>query len=86
MFVLVMIQDLLGELDCRIVGPAATVAEALAIAESGGIDAALLISISGMWSPDIPWRTDWPRDACLSPSLTGYSTGELEGRALADRS
>jgi CheY-like chemotaxis protein len=40
--VLLMIEDLLDDLGCHVVGPASTVPEALALAEAGGFDAALL--------------------------------------------
>jgi len=37
-----VIEDMLAEFDCEMVGPAANVADALALAERGGFDLALL--------------------------------------------
>jgi CheY-like chemotaxis protein len=42
MVIRVMIEDLLGEFGCRVVGPAGSVAEALTLARSADIDVALL--------------------------------------------
>ncbi|PZR34996.1 response regulator [Caulobacter segnis] len=42
LFVAMLVEDLLGDLGCQVVGPASSAAEAIRIAESGTFDFALL--------------------------------------------
>jgi CheY-like chemotaxis protein len=78
MIVLVMIEDLLSELGCRIVGPAVSVAEALALAEAGGFDAALLDLNLGRGETSYPVADVLAQRRIPFAFVTGYSADMLQ--------
>ncbi len=77
-FITVMIEDLLGDLGCRIVGPAATVADALTLAEAGGIDAALLDLNLGHGETAYPVADLLSQRLVPFAFVTGYSADVLK--------
>jgi CheY-like chemotaxis protein len=89
MFIMVMIEDLLGDLGCRIVGPAATVADALALAEAGGIDAALLDLNLGYGETGYPVADLLAQRDVPFAFVTGYSADVLRpphsGRPILEK-
>ncbi len=88
-FIMVMIEDLLGDLGCRIVGPTATVAEALALAEAGGIDAALLDLNLGHGETAYPVADLLAQQQVPFAFVTGYSADALkpphDGRPILEK-
>ncbi len=88
-FILVMIEDLLAELGCRVVGPAATVAEALALAEAGGIDVALLDLNLGHGETGYPVADLLAERGVPFAFVTGYSADVLKpphsGRPILEK-
>jgi CheY-like chemotaxis protein len=89
MFVLVMIEDLLADLGCVIVGPAASVAEALALADTGGIDAALLDLNLGHGETAYPVADRLAEHRVPFAFVTGYTADELQsphaGRPILEK-
>ena len=89
MFIVVMIEDLLGDLGCQIVGPAETVGEALALTEAGGIDAALLDLNLGHGETSYPVADLLARRQVPFAFVTGYSADALEppyvGRPILEK-
>ncbi len=87
--VLVMIEDLLGDLGCRIVGPAGTVAEALALAEAGGFDAALLDLNLGRGETSYPVADALAQRGIPFAFVTGYTADALvaphNGRPILEK-
>jgi CheY-like chemotaxis protein len=72
-----LLEDMLAELGCVVVGPATGVAKALALIEAGGIDAAVLdVNLNG--------ETSYPIADALT--LRGvpfiFSSGHAKGRLL----
>ncbi len=89
MIVLVMIEDLLDDLGCTVVGPAATVAEALTLAEAGGFDAALLDLNLGRGTTSYPVADVLARRGVPFAFVTGYSADVLtpphDGRPILEK-
>jgi DNA-binding NarL/FixJ family response regulator len=65
MMVAMLLEDMLGDLGCRVVGPVATAEAALAKLEERVVDAAL---ISVMGRAAIRWRMHWRRGGSRSRS------------------
>jgi CheY-like chemotaxis protein len=87
--VLLMIEDLLDDLGCRVVGPAATVPEALALAEAGGFDAALLDLNLGRGETSYPVADLLAARRVPFAFVTGYSADALvpphNGRPILEK-
>jgi CheY-like chemotaxis protein len=87
--VLLMIEDLLDDLGCRVVGPAATVPEALALAEAGGFDAALLDLNLGRGETSYPVADMLAARQVPFAFVTGYSADVLvpphNGRPILEK-
>jgi CheY-like chemotaxis protein len=87
--VLLMIEDLLDDLGCQVVGPAATVPEALALAEAGGFDAALLDLNLGRGETSYPVADMLAARQVPFAFVTGYSADVLapphRGRPILEK-
>jgi CheY-like chemotaxis protein len=79
--VLLMIEDLLDDLGCHVVGPASTVPEALALAEAGGFDAALLDLNLGRGETSYPVADMLAARHVPFAFVTGYSAVSTSARA-----
>jgi CheY-like chemotaxis protein len=89
MIVLVMIEDMLADLGCQVVGPAASVDEALALAEAGGVDAALLDLNLGHGESSYPVADLLAQRQIPFAFVTGYSADALRpphtGRPILEK-
>jgi len=87
--VLLMIEDLLEDLGCQVVGPATTVPEALALAEAGGFDAALLDLNIGRGQTSYPVADILAARQVPFAFVTGYSADALapphDGRPILEK-
>ena len=87
--VLLMIEDLLAELGCTVVGPAGTVTEALALAEAGGFEAALLDLNLGRGETSYPVADLLAERQVPFAFVTGYSADVLapphDGRPILEK-
>jgi CheY-like chemotaxis protein len=75
--VLLMIEDMLDELGCKVIGPAASVPDALALAEAGGFDAALLDLNLGRGETSYPVADLLAARQVPFAFVTGYSADVL---------
>jgi CheY-like chemotaxis protein len=87
--VLLMIEDMLGDLGCQVVGPVGTVPEALALAEAGGFDAALLDLNLGRGETSYPVADLLAARQVPFAFVTGYSADALspphDGRPILEK-
>ncbi len=74
--VAMMLEDMLIELGCEVVGPASTLLEGMALARAGGFDVAVLdINVNGQRSDPIAQALD--AEGKLYTFATGYGSAGL---------